>query len=91
VPALLCRSAPANHRLEEVREDLHHVVDHFRRQADCIPFLDKMREGEILFDLGNGRLHRAVIKVDKELKGHMGENSSYRFQSSLVEQLMADR
>jgi hypothetical protein len=58
--------------------------------ADRIPFLDKLHEGEILFDLGNGRLHRAVIKVDKELKGHMGENSSYRFQSNLVEQLLAD-
>jgi hypothetical protein len=59
--------------------------------ADRIPFLDKIPEGEILFDLGNGRLHRAVLKVDKELKGHMGENSSYRFQSSYVEQLIADR
>jgi hypothetical protein len=58
--------------------------------ADRLPFLDKMPEGEVLFDLGNGRLHRAVLKVDKELKNHMGEKSSYRFQSSYVEQLIAN-
>jgi hypothetical protein len=59
--------------------------------ADQVPFLDKMPEGEVLFDLGNGRLHRAAFKVDKELKGHMGEKSRYRFQSNYVEQLVGDR
>jgi hypothetical protein len=60
-------------------------------QADQMPFLDKMPEGEVLFDLGNGRLHRAAFKVDRELKDHMGAKSSYRFQSSYVEQLIGDR
>jgi hypothetical protein len=59
--------------------------------ADRLPLLDKMTEGEVLFDLGNGRLHRAALRVDKEIKDHMGANSSYRFQSSYVEQYVGDR
>jgi hypothetical protein len=82
-----CKSVQGNGALFTVSTELKAQPEAL---ADRIPFLDKMHEGEILFDLGNGRLHRAVIKVDKELKGHMGENSSYRFQSSLVEQLITE-
>jgi hypothetical protein len=59
--------------------------------ADRVPLLDKMTEGEILFDVGNGRMHRAVLKVDKELKDYMGEGSNYHVQSSYVEQYVGDR
>src|SRR5262249_23474156 len=59
--------------------------------ADRVPLLDKLTEGEVLFDLANGRMHRAVLRVDKELKDYMGEGSNYRVQSSYVEQYVGDK
>ncbi len=59
--------------------------------ADRVPLLDKLTEGEVVFDLGNGRMHRAVLRVDKELKEYMGAGSNYHVQSSYVEQYVGDR
>jgi hypothetical protein len=59
--------------------------------ADRLPLLDKLTEGEVVFDLGTGRMHRAVLKVDKELKDYMGEGSNYHVQSNYVEQYVGDR
>jgi hypothetical protein len=48
---------------------------------DQIPLLQAQTEGEVVFDVENGRLDAAVIQVNKELKDHQGKDSSYRFQS----------
>ncbi len=59
--------------------------------ADRMPLLNYLPEGEIVYDLQAGRMKSAVLKIDKELKGHQGEGSSYRFQSQYTEQLLGDR
>jgi hypothetical protein len=48
---------------------------------DQVPLLQAQTEGEVVFDMANGRLDAAVIQVNKELKDHQGKDSSYRFQS----------
>ncbi|MBL8796030.1 MAG: hypothetical protein JNM56_19165 [Planctomycetia bacterium] len=55
-------------------------------QAAVIQF---QPEGEIVFDVQQGRLHRVRTTINKELKNHQGEESSYRFQGSYVEEFVA--
>jgi hypothetical protein len=59
--------------------------------GDLMPLLDKLPEGEVVFDLASGRMIKATMKVEKEVKAHMGEGSSYKVQSSYVEQYVGDR
>lgn len=59
--------------------------------ADRISLLQMQPEGEVVFDLQAGRMHSAVLKIDKELKGHMGEGSSYRLVSNYTEQYVGDK
>ncbi len=53
--------------------------------ADQIPLLNKQSVGAVLFNLQAGRVEQAKIVVDKELKGHRGEGSSYHFKSTYTE------
>jgi hypothetical protein len=55
---------------------------------DQIPLLQAQSEGEVVFDVENGRLDAAVIQVNKELKDHQGKDTSYRFQSVYREQYL---
>jgi len=55
---------------------------------DQIPLLQAQTDGEVVFDMANGRLDAAVIQVNKELKDHQGKDSSYRFQSVYRESYM---
>jgi hypothetical protein len=57
---------------------------------DQVPLLEMQPEGEIVFDAVSGRLHRARLTIDKELKGLQGEGSSYHFQSNYSEQLVKE-
>jgi hypothetical protein len=57
--------------------------------ADQIPLLQLQPEGKIVFDTQAGRLQRADLRVEKELKGHAGEGSSYRLQSTYTEEYVA--
>jgi hypothetical protein len=59
--------------------------------ADRVPLLQLLPEGEVVFDVQAGRLHSAALKIDKELKGHNGDGSSYRFVSNYTEQYVGDR
>jgi hypothetical protein len=59
--------------------------------ADRTPLLRFQPEGEVVFDLRSGRLHSALLRVKKELKGHQGEGSSYLFESTYSEQYVGDR
>jgi hypothetical protein len=54
--------------------------------ADQAPLLQMQPEGEVVFNVDKGLLEKASLKVDKELKGHQGEGSSYHFQSLYTEQ-----
>jgi hypothetical protein len=56
--------------------------------ADRVPLQQLQPEGSIVFDSSNGRLHSAQLRVHKELKGHLGEGSSYTFESTYTEQLL---
>jgi hypothetical protein len=53
--------------------------------------LDKLIEGEVVFDLAAGRMNRAAYRVNQELKDYMGEGSIFHVRSSYVEQYAGDR
>jgi len=55
-----------------------------------IPLLQLQPQGELVFDVKNGVLRSARLTIDKELKGHQGEGSSYRFQSVFAEELITN-
>jgi hypothetical protein len=59
-----------------------------RTQAELAPLLRLLPEGEVVFDVRNGRLYSAALKVEKEIKGHHGEGSSYKITSQYIEQLV---
>jgi hypothetical protein len=58
---------------------------------DRVPLLQLQPEGEIVFDLQAGRLHRATLRIEKELVGHQGEGSTYRFQSTYTEEYTGNK
>jgi hypothetical protein len=58
---------------------------------DQIPLLQLQPEGQIVFDLKKGLMRSARLTIDKELKGHQGEGSSYRFQSVYTEEYAGDK
>jgi hypothetical protein len=55
---------------------------------DRVPLLQMQPEGEIVFDTLNGRLSSATLRIEKELLGHQGEGSSYKFQSIYTEKIV---
>ena len=55
---------------------------------DRVPLLQMQPEGEVVFDTVNGRLRSASLRIEKELLGHQGEGSSYKFQSSYTEKIV---
>ncbi len=59
--------------------------------ADSVPLWQMMPQGEVVFDLRAGRLHSAKLEIDKELKGHQGENSSTKFRSTYTLEYAGDR
>jgi hypothetical protein len=59
--------------------------------GDQVPLLQMQPEGEVVFDVHNGRLHSVSLHIDKELKNQAGEGSSYHFQSTYTEQYAGDR
>jgi len=55
---------------------------------DQIPLLQMQPEGEAVVDLKTGALRSAAYKIDREVKGHQGENSTYQFQTTYSEELV---
>jgi hypothetical protein len=55
---------------------------------DRVPLLQMQPEGEVVFDTLNGRLNSASLHIEKELLGHQGEGSSYKFQSLYTEKFV---
>lgn len=58
---------------------------------DRIPLMQKQPQGEIVFDVQAGRLLSARLTIEKNLEGHQGERSSYRFLSTYTEQLVSKK
>jgi hypothetical protein len=54
---------------------------------DRVPLLQLQPEGEVVFDLENGRLAKAVLHIKKEMTGQQGQGSSYRFESTYTEEI----
>jgi hypothetical protein len=54
--------------------------------GDQAPLLQMQPEGEIVFNWQKGIVESIRLHVDRELKGHQGEGSSYHFQSTYTEQ-----
>lgn len=59
--------------------------------AEQEPLLQFQPEGEVQFEVQSGRLQSVRMGVNKELKGHQGDGSVYRFQSTYVEQYTGNR
>jgi hypothetical protein len=59
--------------------------------ADRVPLLQMQPEGEVVFDVQAGLFRSARLRIDKELTGYEGENSSYRFQSTYTEEYVDGR
>jgi hypothetical protein len=83
-----CKSATSSTAVVGVTTELKNLPTEV---ADRVPLLQKQPEGEIVFDLINGRLQGATLKIDKELKGFQGDGSSIRVIGTYVEQYAGDR
>ncbi|HMC63341.1 MAG TPA: hypothetical protein VKI65_00225 [Gemmataceae bacterium] len=57
--------------------------------ADRIPLFRMLPEGEVIFDTRYGYLRSARTVIEKELTGHQGEGSSYRFKSTYTEEYVS--
>jgi hypothetical protein len=64
------------------------VKDPPAQAADQIPLLPLTQEGTVFFHTPSGRYYGARCKVERELKNHQGEGSSYKFTSTYVEDLV---
>lgn len=60
-------------------------------KLDEVPLLQFQPRGEIVFDTQTGMLRSAKLAVDREVVGHQGKGSRYRFQSSYAEELVPAR
>jgi hypothetical protein len=61
------------------------VKDPPGQAADQIPLLPMTQEGTLYFHTPSGRYYGARCKVERELKNHQGEGSSYRYASTYTE------
>lgn len=82
-----CQSVEGDRAIVQVTTE---VKDLPAAPADQLPLLQSQPTGTIVFDLKNGRLESASLKIEKELKNHQGEGSSYKFTSSYVEQVVKE-
>lgn len=58
---------------------------------DQLPLFQVQPAGGAVFNTQTGRMERAYLRIEKEVKGHEGEGSSYRFQSIYSEEYVGDR
>jgi hypothetical protein len=54
--------------------------------SEQMPLLQKQPAGQIVFNVQAGRVQSVDLHIEKELQGHQGEGSSYRFVSTYKEQ-----
>jgi hypothetical protein len=58
---------------------------------DRVPLLQKQPAGEVIFDVAAGRLRRAALRIEQEVRDHRGPGSSYRIESTLTEEYLSPR
>jgi hypothetical protein len=56
-------------------------------KSEQLPLLQKMPQGEIVFDVQRGRLHSARLVIDRQVQGHQGVGSVYHLQSTYSERI----
>jgi hypothetical protein len=83
-----CKSATDSAAIMTVTTELKSMPE---AVLDRVPLLQRQADGEIVFDLAAGRLQKAVLKTDKELKGFQGDDSVIRVSGSYVEEYAGDR
>jgi hypothetical protein len=83
-----CKSVTADTATVTLATDLKTAP---KAAADAIPLWQMLAGGELVWDVKNGRLASAKLSTDKELKGHQGEGSVCKFQSTLSIQYVGDR
>jgi hypothetical protein len=59
--------------------------------ADRVPLLQKLPQGEIVFNVSQGRLQSADLHIDQQVQGHLGAGSSYRLVSRYREEIVEGR
>jgi hypothetical protein len=59
--------------------------------GDQVPLLGSQPEGEVVVDLQAGLLKSVNLHVDKELKNHQGDGTSFHLQSTYLEQYAGDK
>jgi len=66
------------------------ISTHFKKAPenalDRVPLIQRQPQGEVVFDLANGRMHSAHLRIEQVLQNHQGAGSSYRCVSSYTEQ-----
>jgi hypothetical protein len=78
-----CTKLEGNLATISVTTTLVNVPDN---KLTLLPLLQKMPQGEVVFDLSQGRMKAARLAIDRRIEGHQGEGSRYRFVSTYVEQ-----
>jgi hypothetical protein len=58
---------------------------------DRVPLLQSQPKGEITFDIRSGLMRSARLVIDKELKNHQGEGTSYHFERTCVEEYIGNK
>lgn len=53
--------------------------------ADMVPLVPLQPAGEVAFDIANGRLRAVRFQIKKDIDGHAGDGSKYRFVSNYAE------
>jgi hypothetical protein len=59
--------------------------------AEEMPLLQFQPQGQVVFDTQAGILRSARLSIDREVKGHQGEGSRYRFQSKYTEEFVENK
>jgi len=54
--------------------------------VDRLPLLPFHVEGEVVFDVPGGFVRSAKLQIDRQVTGHQGEASSYRFKGTSTEE-----
>jgi hypothetical protein len=59
--------------------------------SEQIPLLPLIAEGTVYFHAATGRYYAARLKISRELKNHQGDGSTYKFDSTYVEDLVPEK
>jgi hypothetical protein len=67
------------------------VKDLPMQASEQIPLLPLIAEGTVYFHAATGRYYAARLKISRELKNHQGDGSTYKFDTTYVEDLVPEK